>query len=290
MIVNASYNANQVPSDKKSICQYVKGLIVALLWSIGWCILDTHNEWHLFPPIEFCLSKPYEFSLNSFLLFQVWNFPLIMFLTICVRLSWKLYIHQNEGTFNAENLKKLSFNSLLLSSALFMALVALYPSLVSFDLDLNLFAISSTLFLLLADLLKIPFQLMFTFQDNSNTQRQTRETRRQTVQLQEVVERLNQLDDQPDFFELEEYDGDKESCSNVYIKCFDEPRRRSNLKDSDRSNRLSSSSSSVELPSSMNLSLVKDVPEDTNSDLNLAILCPTDPGTQFIDEDVESVL
>ena len=261
---------------------------MALLWSIGWCILDTHNEWHLFPPIEFCLSKPYEFSLNSFLLFQVWNFPLIMFLTICVRLSWKLYIHQNEGTFNAENLKKLSFNSFLLSSALCMALVALYPSLVSFDLDLNLFAISCTSFLFLADLLKIPIQLMFTFQDNSNTQRQTRETRRQTVQLQEVVERLNQLDDQPDLFELEEYDGDKESCSNVYIKCFDEPRRRSNLKDSDRSNRLSLSS--VELGSSMNLSLVKDVPEDTNSDLNLAILCPTDPGVQFIDEDVESVV
>ena len=55
--------------------------------------------------------------------------------------------------------------------------------------------------------------------------------------VQEVVERLNN-DDQPDFFELEEYDGDKESCSNVYIKCFDEPQRpvpRSNVKDSDRS-------------------------------------------------------
>ena len=48
--------------------------------------------------------------------------------------------------------------------------------------------------------------------------------------VQEVVERLNN-DDQPDFFELEEYDGDKESCSNVYIKCFDEPVPRSNVKD-----------------------------------------------------------
>ena len=50
--------------------------------------------------------------------------------------------------------------------------------------------------------------------------------------VQEVVERLNN-DDQPDFFELEEYDGDKESCSNVYIKCFDEPQRpvpRSNVR------------------------------------------------------------
>ena len=216
MIVNASYNANQVPSDKKSICQYVYVITLCLLWSIAWCILDTHDEWHLFPLLEFCLSKPYEFSLNSFLLFLVWIFPLIMFLINCVRLSWKLYI---QGTFN-DTFKKLSFNSLLLSSALFIALVALYPSLVSFDLDLNLFAISSTLFLLLIDLLKIPLQLMFTFQDNSSTQRQTRDSRRQAIMVQEVVERLNN-DDQPDFFELEEYDGDKESCSNVYIKCFE---------------------------------------------------------------------
>ena len=280
MIVNASYNANQVPSDQKSICQYVIGVTLALLWSIGWCILDTHDVWHLVPPLEFCLSKPYVFSLNSSLLFLVLYIPLIMLLINCVRLSWKLYIHQNEGTSNADTLKKLSFNSLLLSSALLVALVALYPSLVSFDFDLNLFAISSTLFLLLADLLKIPFQLMFTFQDNSSTQRQTRDSRRQAIMVQEVVERLNN-DDQPDFFELEEYE------ANVYIKCFDE-QPRSNVKDSDRSNR--SSSSSVELGSSMNLSLVKAVPEDTNSDLNLAILCPTDPGIKFIDEDVESVV
>ena len=252
MIVNASYNANQVPSDKKSICQYVIVITLGVLWSIGWCILDTHNEWHLFPPIEFCLSKPYEFSLNRSLLFLVWNFPLIMFLIICVRLSWKLYIHQNEGTFNAENLKKLSFNSFLLSSALCMALVALYPSLVSFDLDLNLFTISSTLFLLLIDLLKIPFQLMFTFQDNSNTQRQTRETRRQTIMVQEVIERLNN-DDQADFFELEEYG-----------RCFDQPQPLSNGS--------------------------LDVPEDTNSDLSLAILHRTDHDIQFIDEDVESFM
>ena len=124
MIVNASYNANQVPSDKKSICQYVNVITLGLLWSIGWCTLDTHKEWHLFPPIDFCLSKPYELSLNSSLLF--WNFPLLFILINCVRLSWKLYIHQNEGTFNADTLKKLSFNSLLLSSALPVALVALY--------------------------------------------------------------------------------------------------------------------------------------------------------------------
>ena len=89
--------------------------------------------------------------------------------------------------------------------------------------------------------------------------------------VQEVVERLNN-DDQPDFFELEEYDGDKESCSNVYIKCFDEPQPRSNQ-----------NVSGEDVP---NVPIVKDVPEDTNSDLNLALF-PTDPDIQFIDEHVE---
>ena len=90
MIVNASYNANQVPSDKKSICQYVYVITLCLLWSIAWCILDTHDEWHLFPLLEFCLSKPYEFSLNSFLLFLVWIFPLIMFFKTTATLRGRL--------------------------------------------------------------------------------------------------------------------------------------------------------------------------------------------------------
>ena len=238
-----------------------------MLWSIGWCILDTYNEWQLFPPIEFCLSKPYEFSLKKTLLFLLWDLPADLLLIDCVELSWKLYNLPDKN--KSPNLPKLSFNSLVLSSALLIALAALYPALVNFDLDS--FAISATFLLLLVDLLKIPFQLMLTFEDNSNTQRQTRETRRQAIMVQEVQERLNN-DDQPDFFELEEYDKDKESWSNVYIKTFDEPQPRSNQ-----------NVSGEDVP---NVPNVKDVPEDTNSDLNLAILFP-DPGIQFIDDDVE---
>ena len=219
-----------------------------MLWSIGWCILDTHNEWRIFPPIEFCLSKPYEFSLKKTLLFLLWDLPADLLLIDCVELSWKLYNLPDKN--KSPNLPKLSFNSLVLSSALLIALAALYPALVNFDLDS--FAISATFLLLLVDLLKIPFQLMLTFEDNSNTQRQTRETRRQTIMVQEVIERLNN-DDHADFFELEEYG-----------RCFDQPQPRSN-------GRL-------------------DVPEDTNSDLNLAILHRTDHDIQFIDEDVESFM
>ena len=262
--MNRSYNAIQVPSDRKSIRQYILGLTLAFVWSIAWCILDTHNEWQAFPTIEFCLSHHYEFTLKRILLFLAWDLPLDLLLIDCVRLCWKLYnlpdqhqSHSPEVQNNANNnFKKLSFKSLVLSSVLLTALLALYPAYVSFDFDS--FAITANFLHLLADLLKIPIQLMFTFQDNSNTQRQTRETRRQAIVLQEVEERLIN-NDHGDFFELEELhirEG-KRIWLHPYIEGFEEPQAESN--------RLAA-------------------PEDTYSDLNLVVHWPPND-IPFIDEE-----
>ena len=267
--MNGSYNAIQVPSDRKSICQYITGLTLAFLWSIGWCILDTHNEWQTFPTTEFCLSHQYEISFKRSILFLIWDLPLDVLLIDCVRLCWKLYNLPNDNQNQSpeiqnnanNNFKNLSINSIILSTALLAVLVALYPAFIVFDFDS--FAISANFLLLSADLLKIPIQLMFTFQDNSNTQRQTRATRRQAIMVQEVEERLND-DDQGDFFELKELHirGEERIWIHPYSGCFEEPQRRSN--------RLA-------------------VPEDTYSDLNLAIHCPPND-IPFIDEEVVSLM
>ena len=256
--MDGSYNAVQAPSDqsdRKSIRTYKIGLTLAFLWSFGWCILDTNYEWQAFPPIEFCLSRDYE--MKRILLFLVWDLPLDLLLIDCVRLCWKLY-NLPDGNNNLQNL---SFNSLVLSSILLTVLVALYPAFVSFDFDS--FAISANSLHLLFDLLKIPIQLMYTFQDNSSTQRQTRETRRQAIVVQEVEERLND-NDQGDFFELQELHihENKRILIHPYGACFEEPKPRSN--------RLA-------------------VPEDTYSDLNLAIHClPHD--IPFIEEEADSLM
>ena len=203
--MDASHNGNVIPTDQRSIFNYLYSSLFVFLFYTSVTIVDHYGEFHSLPPLQFCLGVSHNSqpTLKDLILFFVAGAPYYLIGFGYMQSSWSLFrlhgqnLPQNLGNRTQrirESLnKQIPFRELIFSIVLIVFVTAIMgsPNYNPINVLAPEYLINVCIFLLIIDILKVPLTIKLTFRLNHNNQRQTRNDRRLAILEHAELERLN---------------------------------------------------------------------------------------------------
>ena len=193
--MNAATTGNVIPDDDKFVRQYHKGLILAVFFAAIAAFLDGYYEVYGLPPQSFCMNDYSERTWLKILVLLVALFPTIFLALLTIFVECKQYLlsirnrqpNNTLGNASQRVQQQPLYNQIPFRSVLFSVAIAVFVSVMSplyefiswLKVDYNWIAIGIPFLFINVDLVKLPFQLCWTFRDNDQIQRRTTEDRRQ---------------------------------------------------------------------------------------------------------------
>ena len=203
-IMNAATTGNVIPDDDKFVRQYHKGLIIAVLFAAIAAFVDGYFEVYGLSPQSFCMNDSSERNWLKILVLSLGLFPTISLAILTIFVEIKQYLlsirnRQADNTLGNANQREqplynqIPFRSVLFSVAI-AVIVSVLPPLYEFiswlKVDYNWIKIGPAFVFITVDLVKLPFQLYWTFRNNDQIQRRTTEDRRQALREHARQDRL----------------------------------------------------------------------------------------------------
>ena len=205
--MDASHNGNVIPTDQRSVFNYILNLCFFFLFYTVLTIVDYYCEFHAIPPLDLCVShnsqpKP---TLNELILYSVALAPYFLLAFGYLGYSWSLFRLHGQNLLQSvgnrtqrirESLNhQIPFRDFIFSIILLFVIAILgspnYYLKHWMNVNTSEYKITVCMILLIADILKAPLTIKLTFRVNRTNQRNTREDRRLAILEHAELERLN---------------------------------------------------------------------------------------------------